>query len=364
MRTYQGAVSQKAKRVPRKGRGKGRLLIILLLLPALLLAAAWGSAAIWFDGPSTRWVAGLLSGLFATGYLLVLLKVRPFRRALLLSLAALALVIAWWLTIPPSNDRDWQTDVARPATAKVSGNLLTVRNVRNFDYRSETDYTQHWDNRTYDLDKLTGVDLFISFWGPTLIAHTITSWEFSDGSHLAVSIETRKEKGEEYSAVKGFFRQFELFYVVADERDVIRLRTNYRGEHVYLYRLRVPVELARNLLLDYMRVIDRLSIKPRWYNALTHNCTTAIRYHLKHLGVAQALNWRLIVNGHLDELLYMRGTVDRTLPFDEMRRQSEITERAKAADKASDFSTRIRMGLPGGRLPPSAPGDAAAGASR
>ena len=117
---------------------------------------------------------------------------------------------------------------------------VTIQNVRNFKYRSETDYDQRWETRTYNLDQIRGVDLFLSFWGPTQIAHTIVSWEFDDGQHLAISIETRKAKGESYSALRGFFRQYELYYVVADERDLVGLRTNYRGEQVYLYRIRVP----------------------------------------------------------------------------------------------------------------------------
>src|SRR6202035_2568939 len=112
-------------------------------------------------------------------------------------------------------------------------------------------------------------DMFLSYWGPTLIAHTIASWEFDDGRHLAISIETRKERGETYSALRGFFRQYELVYVVADEHDLIGLRTDYRGEQVYLYRLRVSAVPARALLVDYLQEINRLAEHPQWYNALT-----------------------------------------------------------------------------------------------
>src|SRR5439155_12700585 len=162
-----------------------------------------------------------------------------------------------------------------------------------FDYRSDTDFTERWEDRTYDLSRLGGVDLFMSFWGPTLLAHTIVSWEFDDGRHLAVSIETRKERGEVYSALRGFFRQYELYSVVADERDVVRLRTNYRGERVFLYRLRGSPELARRLLVSYLEQINRLAQTPRWYNALTHNCTTTIRFHAQQAAVRNPLDWRL-----------------------------------------------------------------------
>jgi hypothetical protein len=242
----------------------------------------------------------------------------------------------------------------------MSGNRVTIENVRNFDYRTETDYTERWETRTYDLDGLQGVDMFLAFWGPTLIAHTITSWEFADGQHLAVSIETRKEKGESYSALLGFFRHYELYYVVADERDVVRLRTNYRGEQVYLYRLRMPVHQARAVLLDYLKEINRLADRPVWYNALTHNCTTTIRTHAQQVAAGRPWDWRILANGRLDELGYERGQIDTSLPFSELKARSDITEKARAADAAADFSRRIREGLPGADRRHSEPPPAAA----
>jgi hypothetical protein len=236
--------------------------------------------------------------------------------------------------------------VARTPRATFRGNTVTIENLRNFDYRSETDYIERWETRTYDLDRLRGLDLFLSFWGPTLIAHTIMSWEFDEGPPLAISIETRKEKGESYSAVRGFFRQYELYYVVADERDIIRVRTNYRGERTYLYRLRIPAAPARELLQGYLAEANRLVERPRWYNALTHNCTIAIRKHVQALAGDRPWDWRLLANGHLDELGHERGHIDTSLPFAELKARSDITERAKAADKSPDFSQRIREGLP------------------
>ena len=278
-----------------------------------------------------------------------LIWVRPPVYALTgVALAFLAL-LGWWLSIPPRNDRDWSSDVARLPAATIVGRQVTIHNLRNFDYRSETDFTEQWETRTFDLDQLRGMDLFLSFWGPTLIAHTITSWEFADGSHLAISIETRKEKDESYSAVRGFFRQYELYYVVADERDVIRLRTNYRGERVYLYRLKVKPEFARALLLDYLAEVNRLAGRPRWYNALTHNCTTVIRHHVQEVSAGYPWSWKILANGYLDELAYARGTIDTGLPFAELRQRSEITAKAQAADRDPAFSQRLRVDLPGQR---------------
>lgn len=276
--------------------------------------------------------------------LMVLL--RPLRRAALLVLLLLLMVSVWWLHIPPRNDRDWQPDVERLPSATITGHTITVRNIRNFEYFTETEYREHWETRTYDLDRLQRVDLFLCFWGPALIAHSIVSWGFSDGSHLAVSIETRKEKGESYSAVRGFFRQYELYYVVADERDVVRLRTNYRGETVYLYRIKMPPERARELLIEYLKEINLLAERPRWYNALTHNCTTMIRYHVKEIAPKDPWSWKILVNGFLDELAYERGRVDTSLPFAELRKRSDITGKAGNAGQSPDFSRQIRQGLP------------------
>ncbi len=314
--------------------------------PLLLICVLWGTAALWFDGPASRLLAGTLAGSFALASLALPILVRNKRTGVMSSVALMVAVLVWWYSIPARNDRTWLPEVAQLPQATIQGNTLTVHNVRNFDYRSETEFTERWETRQFKLDHLRGLDLFMSYWGPRRIAHTIASWKFADGGHLAVSIETRKEKGESYSALRGFFRQFEVYYVVADERDVIGLRAAHRGEQVFLYRLRHPVEQARALLLDYMAEINRLTQSPRWYNALTHNCTTAIRYHAKRVDVAKPWNWRLLANGYLDELGYERGAINTSLPFDELRRRSDITEKAKAAIRQFDFSLRIREGLP------------------
>lgn len=321
----------------------------LLASPLFLAMGAWSMAALWFDGPASRGFAGLLAAGFALAALGILIRLRPWRVAAGAFGLLVAMVLLWWLSLSPSNDRDWQLDVARPARATIEGDLLTIENVRNFHYRSETDYDEHWETRTYDLSKLRGVDMFFSFWGSPMIAHTIVSWEFEDGPPLAISIETRKEKGESYSAILGFFRQFELYYVVSDERDIVALRTNQRGEEVYLYRLKTPVSTARAVLLEYVRKINELAEHPRWYNAFSHNCTTQIRHHVQQVAPENPFSWKILVNGFLPELGYDRGTIDTSLPFEELRERSDITERARAAGGDPSFSDRIREGLPGER---------------
>ena len=321
-------------------------ILTVVLSVIVLVSVTWGALALWLDGPSSR----VLAGTMAAGLVLVSIAlaalIRPFLRGLVAALVPVVAVALWWASIAPSNTRDWTPDVARTARAAFHGSSVTIQNVRNFRYRSESDYDQRWETRTYNLDRIRGVDLFLSFWGPTQIAHTIVSWEFDDGQYLAISIETRKEKGESYSALRGFFRQYELYYVVADERDLVGLRTNYRGEQVYLYRIRVPASQARALLVDYLNEVNRLADHPRWYNALTQNCTTTIRGHAQNAGAGGRLDWRLFANGHVDQLLYERGQINTDLPFRSLRARSNITEKAKAAGDAPDFSTRIRQGLP------------------
>ncbi len=334
--------------MPKPLRLFGRLILWLVLLAA----TAWGSAALWFDGPASRPLAALLAAAFPLAALALLLAVRPRRRAYVAFLVLFAVVLGWWLSLSPSNDRDWQPDVAQLPTAEIRGDMLTIRNLRNFDYRTETDFTERWETRTYDLSKLRGLDLYVIYWGSPSIAHTIMSWDFDDGQHLAVSIETRKEAGESYSAVRGFFRQYELYYVLADERDVVGLRTNHRKEDVYLYPLRTPPVRARALLLDYLKAVNRLAHQPKWYNALRYNCTTTIRMHASDVIAGVPRDWRWLANGYLDELLYEKGVVNRHLPFAELKSLSHINPRAQAVPPGGDFSGVIRQGLPPRPPPP------------
>jgi len=314
----------------------------VLFFVAGVLLLGWGALGLHYQAPpgATVWIGAWLIAGFG-----ILILVRPFARRFVAFAVLLALWSAWWSTIRPSNDRDWQPDVANPAWVEIDGTKLTFHNVRNFEYRTETDYTPHWETRTYDTAHIDRLDLFLSYWGSPSIAHTIMSWSFDDGQHLAISIETRKEIGESYDPVAGFFRRYELYYVVADERDLVGLRTNYRGETVHLYPLRTPRERVREMLLDYVTSINALAKTPQWYNAGTQNCTTSIRTHVKNIGAAQSWDWRILVNGYIDELLYERGVIDTSRPFAVVHETSVIDAAAKAADQGPDFSARIRAGM-------------------
>jgi hypothetical protein len=323
-------------------RGLGWALLAL----ATLLGGAWGAAALWIDGPASRPLSGALAAALAAGLLAVLAKVRPLPAAALVCAALLGAVLLWWLSLAPRMDRDWAPEYAQLPSAEIDGDRVTIRNLRHFAYHSETDFEPRWETRGYDLAKLTGLDLFMSHWGSPHIAHTILSWQFAEGPPLAISIETRRERGEGYSALRGFFRQFELYYVVADERDLVELRTSQRGEDVYLYRLRTPVPRARAMLLSYLEKVNRLAREPDWYNAFSHNCTTSILVHTHAAGARLPVEWELLANGHLPALLYRLGALNRDLPFAELRARSAVSAAGKRAPDGPDWSARIREGLP------------------
>lgn len=321
-----------------------------LVLLGLLTAAtgAWGVLALVYSGPhdeSARYILAAAFGLLCAAALIALAFRRWRWRALGAYLVLFAVLLMWWRGIEPSNQRDWQADVAMLPYAGIDGDIVTVHNIRNFDYRSETDYTPAWYDKRFDLSKLEGVDIVAVYWMGPAIAHIFVSFAFSDGNHLAISIETRKEKGEGYSTIKGFFRQYELYYVVADERDVIRLRTNYRRdppEDVYVYRLQGSLENGRRMLLEYMREINSLKTSPEFYNTLTTNCTTSIWFHSLVNPEHIPFSWKILASGYVPEYLYGAGRFDTSLPFPELKQRAHVNARAQAADAAADFSQRIR----------------------
>jgi hypothetical protein len=323
-------------------RAAGRVLTSLILAGMVL----WSIGAIYYSNLPASWMRTAGAMAFPLGTVVLFIRVRPRWLTRVIFLAAFAGVVIWFFLIPPSNDRDWQPDVAALPYAEINGNLVTVHNIRNCEYHSETDYeVRHYD-QTFDLQKLRTVDLYMVYWGSPYMAHTMVSFGFDGGDYLCFSIETRKEKGEGYSAIKGLYRQFELIYVVADERDVVRLRTNYRqGEDAYLYQLRGSPEQARKLFLDYVRRLNRLRQQPEWYNAVTDNCTTGIRMQRAAADRAP-WDWRMLVNGYGNELLYERGLIATNLPVAELKRRSYINDKARAADQNPEFSARIREGLP------------------
>ncbi len=327
-----------------------RLLGAILLSLAVLVSAAWSVAALhyqlpaapmWRDAAGAAW-AGLavlaVAGLWR----------RPLRHAAPSYGVALALLLVWWSGIAPSADRQWADDGARVLASHVEGGKVTLTNVRNFDWRSDTDYRQRWESRQVDLDHLRSVDVGLSYWMGPAIAHTLVTFGFDDGRFLTFSIEIRKERGESFSAVGGFFKQYETALIAAEERDILRVRTNVRGEDVYLYRVAMSAPQMRSLFLAYLDESAQLARAPKFYNTLTANCTTIVFDMARHIVSGLPLDYRLLASGYLDRYLFDVGALVPGYTLEQLHAAGRITLRAQAADGANeaDFSQAIRRGMP------------------
>jgi len=318
----------------------GLILFILLTLLAFL----WGALALWYQlpfglvatiGSLILWVA------IAFAVLWLEFKGRVWR-ALIVLIPIMVALGYWWSTIKPSLNRIWADDVAQTVTGALNGNTVTLSNVRNFEWRTTTDYTPRWEVRSYELDDLASVDVFLSYWSNPAIAHTLVSFGFNNGDHVVFSAEIRKERHEQFSEIGGFFKEFELAMIAADERDIIRLRTNVRKEDVYRYSLNMNPETRQALFLSYIDNANHLAQKAKFYNTITANCTTVIFNMARAISPAIPLDYRIVFSGYLPGYLYDLGAIDRGKPLDEVIREASINQRAMAADNAPDFSAKIR----------------------
>jgi len=321
-----------------------RIALWVLASPFLTLGWLLASVAIHYSNlpwPGSRltlaWAFGL-AGPAAVAFL-------PNRRRTLLVLLVVFLgVVAWHASIRPSNDRDWRIEVARIPDARFEGDLVHVTNVRNFDYRTEDDFDVRYYDKTFDLAKLEATDMLFSYWdGNEAIAHTMLSFDFGGTDFLCVSVEVRREKGEGWGGLPGMFKQFEIVYVLADERDVVRLRTNYRGEEVYLFRSRLSPDESRLLLVHILEKVHRLNEQPEFYRTIANNCTTSLVNHINAVWPDRVpFTKKLLMNGYLPEQAYERSTLATDLPFAEFKASRRINDRARAADDDPAFSRRIR----------------------
>ena len=315
----------------------------------VLLTALWGALALWYQlagGVAAQTVGAVLWAALGIGSI-ALWWARGSARALLPYAGGFVLLLLWWSLIAPMQDRSWADDVARNVTGSVKGSVATLDNVRNFDWRSDNDYTVKWEQRSYNLDELRTVDTALSYWTGPLIAHTLVSFGFADGRFLTFSIEIRKEKGESFSTIGGFFKHFETSLIAADERDIVRVRTNARGEDIHLYRVMMPRAAMRSLFLAYLDEADDLKRKPQFYNTLTANCTTIVFEMARRIVPGLPLDYRLLASGYLDRYLFdVRGLVPG-MTFQQLRDGGHITARARAANDDPDCSHAIRRGMPG-----------------
>jgi hypothetical protein len=335
--------------MPIGAAGLLRFAATLLVTLVVGSSAIWGAFALWYQAPGGQ-ARKILSVLLWAGFSLALMIALWHGRTaggFLAFAAAFSVLLIWWQRIAPSNNRNWADDVAQMTTGTVDGNRVTLRNVRNFDWRSNTDYSQRWETRRYDLDRLESVDMIMSYWTGPAIAHMLISFGFDDGDHVVFSVEIRRERIETFSEIGGFFKEFELSVIAADERDVIRVRTNVRGEDTYLYCLRMPVSAMRSLFLEYIDEANTLARVPRFYNTITVNCTTLVYHMMQRIVGYLPLSYRLLFSGYLPEYVYRVGGLDQSYSLEELRARGRISERAKHADCSDTFSADIRHGIPG-----------------
>ena len=319
--------------------------ILLKLVGSIYLVgiAAWTTGAIYYDiGRGTRWGQAMVAVWVSSVIAAAVLTDLPM--TLLLVSVAFAAVLVWWFTQRPSNDRDWAPDFSKLCQIQIDGDQVVVHNVRNVHYRSLTDFDANYETRTYSLAGLKAADVLILFWGSPWMSHPMVIFDFGDDQHLCFSIEVRYQKGQPYDIVRGLYRQYELMYVVSDERDAIERRTKYSDDQdCYLYRLQIDEQAVRQLFEEYVEATNSLIQSARWYNAITDNCTTAILHQRKE---KVDLDSRMFFNGTLDRLLYERGRLINSVPFDELKKASRINDAANHA-LAADFHVAIREGLPG-----------------
>ena len=326
------------------GRSVGRAVVAVLVVLVAVLSGAWGALALWYQLPMGSAVRTVVSGLWVAG-VIALFVLAAVQRSWL-PLAAYAVVylvlLGWWVTIKPSNDRVWSDDVSQLLSGKVQGSQVTLTHVRNFNWRTEQDYDVRWETRQYDLDHLTSADAVLSYWGSPAIAHAMISFGFDDGRHLVFSVEIRKERDESYSPIGGFFKQFETILVAADEHDIIRVRTNVRNEDDYLYPLRMDKPAMRALFLSYVQAANELVDKPAFYNTLTSNCTTIVYRMARQISPDLPRDYRLLLTGYLPGYLHEVGVVDPSISVEQLRQRGRITDRARRSGPTDDFSKAIR----------------------
>lgn len=313
-----------------------------------LAALIWAFGAIYWSNLPWGWarlalaLAFLAFGIYASW-------VKPNLRKLLVFAGLLLVVFAWYLSIRPSNDWNWRTDVAVLPRAVIDGDRVLLKNVRDFDYRTRDDFTVRYEDREVLVSHLTAIDFFVSYWMPGPVAHTFVSFVFDNAAPVSVSIEARPEVGRGFEPIASIFKQFGLIYVVADERDLVRVRTNFRGEDVYLYRIQTTPDRAQELFRVYLNRINQLADRPEFYRLLSNSCTINIVRYARKMGKLEDFDIRFWLNGYSDRGLYRAGLLYPGLPFAELRRRSRINETARAADDGADFSERIRTSLPLGK---------------
>ncbi|MGH7177368.1 MAG: DUF4105 domain-containing protein [Tepidisphaeraceae bacterium] len=326
-------------------RASGCLARVASAIGALILFVAylWGCGALWWSPLGPAWVRAIAVAMLLIAAVVVIWRLRGARRWLAL-VAVWLIPFAWFWFAPATNDANWQPASRIAPVITFDADRFTVQKVRNFYWRTNDDYDERWEERTYDLSKLRTMDLFMSYWGPTLICHTFVSFGFEDGRQLVISVEVRRKLGQHYGTLSSFFRDYELIYVFADELDVVYLRTNVVNEPVHLFRIEAPIAGIRGLLTEYIERANRMAAHPEWYNAITNSCGVNIIQNAWAEGSKRPVTWRLLFNGEWPRYAYDRGLLDPGTPFDQVFAQSIINARARQAGHSPEFSRAIRAG--------------------
>jgi hypothetical protein len=315
---------------------------------AILAFAAWGSLALWYRIPAGTPARAIAAAAFALAGIAsaVLLATGSRWRGLGGFALLAAALLGWWTLITPPATANFAPDVARQVSGELVGDRLTLRGVRDFAWRSETDVDQRWEERTYDLGGPMTLDLFLSFWDDSGIAHMIMSFGFADGRYLAWSMEVKRLNGSIYSPIASAFKENALVLIAADERDVIGVRTNVRGEDVRRYRLNLRQETIRSVLTEYVAQANGLARQPRFYNSVTTNCTTAVVAMMRATGASVPLDWRLLVNGRLPEYAFDHGALEEGLTLEQANAKAPVSARANAFGLGEGFSAAMRRFQP------------------
>jgi hypothetical protein len=318
----------------------------ILLSLTVALIAAWGVLALWYKAPRgsrivcvALWPAIALAciGAFCCGHLATGAAVFA---------AAHGLLLVWWTSLRPSNNREWADDVAQTVSGKIDGNVVTLDKVRNFEWRSNSDYMPRWTTRSYDLERLHSLDMIVSVWARPSIAHMLISFGFSEDDYVAFSVEIRRDKRQTFSELGGFFKEFELVVIAADERDIVRLRTNVRREQTHLYRLNLAPAVMRALFLAYVAEANALAREPRFYHTIWRNCTTVLYRMLRRILRRLPFSYRVLLSGYMPEYFYGIGYLDQRYPLEELRALGYVSERGRQAETSPTFSADIRRGIP------------------
>ncbi len=325
-----------------------RFLLLFFLFVAVAYATLWGTLAIWYKLPGPDLIRGTLSALFALlGASTLLAFFWSFRWQWITAFALfLVVLLTWWNTLQPPSKGNWSREVARQTTGSIKGDILTLENVRVFDWRSEDDFDENWVTRTYDLSQVETVDLFMSYWGGPTMGHLMLSYGFANGDYLTWSNEVRRTIDGEFSPVADFFKANPIAVIASEERDVVGLRSNIQKSRVHIFRLNSTPENRRKMIEAYVNAGNAISKRPRWFNSVFTNCSSSVIMLARNAGIDIPLDYRIFVNGYFPDFLYAHGSMNKSYQMEELYELGNITERAIEMGLTDSFSAAIREGVP------------------